>query len=192
LEALELEGGGIYNLARQSVAALLNICSDEVDYGYPGGEEGLIADVNAAYENGTAGEFAEELAALNNSNCPLEGTSATTANLSMETTEKTSEPIITDEPVTEQTLVEEEGFRSYPVPFRETLNIEYQFEYTSDVAIQLFNWHGQLVRTYKDAKASKGKVTILNSDFRVMPNQVYIVKLTTDRDTFVKRVISDK
>jgi hypothetical protein len=28
-------GGGIYNLARQAVAALLNTCSDEVDYPMP-------------------------------------------------------------------------------------------------------------------------------------------------------------
>jgi hypothetical protein len=37
LQALNLGGGGIFNLARQGVAALLNTCSDEVHYSTPYG-----------------------------------------------------------------------------------------------------------------------------------------------------------
>ncbi|CAM4344144.1 T9SS type A sorting domain-containing protein [Gillisia hiemivivida] len=84
------------------------------------------------------------------------------------------------------------SFSAYPVPFRETLNIKYEFDYKSDVSIQFFDMQGRLLSTYKAKKVSKGDVTNLNLDFRTRTSQVYIVKVKTDRDVFTKNIISDK
>ena len=83
-------------------------------------------------------------------------------------------------------------FSAYPVPFRETLNIQYAFDYTSDVNIQFFDLQGRLLRTYEVQDAHQGMITTLNIDFALRASQIYIVKITTDRDVFTKNIISDK
>jgi len=84
-----------------------------------------------------------------------------------------------------------EQFCVYPVPFKETLNIQYNFDYTSDVTIQIFGMRGQLMKTDKEENASKDKVATLSVDF-AGGNQVYIVRVTTNRESFVKQIISQK
>ncbi|HSP84083.1 MAG TPA: T9SS type A sorting domain-containing protein, partial [Gillisia sp.] len=86
----------------------------------------------------------------------------------------------------------ENGFNVAPVPFRESLSVQYDFDYVSDATIQMFDMQGRLLSTQKEAKASKGKITDLNVNFRVWPSQVYVIKVITDRDVFTKKIISDK
>ncbi len=177
LQVLNLGGGGINNLGRQSVAALLNTCSNEVDYTYTSVQE-LAAYVNGAFSSGrgainNAGTYLDE---LNNAGCPLGGTSATTSS---EVESKQTDGVKAD-------------FSAYPVPFRETLNIRYDFDYVSDVTIQFFDMKGQLLRTYHEPKAHKGSVSTFEIDFSMKANQIYILKLITNRDVFVKQIVSDK
>ncbi|MEP6259932.1 MAG: PKD domain-containing protein [Gillisia sp.] len=84
------------------------------------------------------------------------------------------------------------GFNVSPVPFRESLSVQYDFDYVSDATIQMFDMQGRLLSTQKEAKAYKGKITDLNVNFRVWPSQVYVIKVITDRDVFTKKIISDK
>ena len=202
LEVLNLGGGGVYNLGRQSVAALLNTCSDEgvdntndgLDYYYTDVAE-LIAYVNANFGHNQAGAAGTYLDELNNAGCPLGGTSATTAP---------SEGCDTDEanngnngnngkPNKKDGITTSKAdFSAYPVPFKETLNIKYEFDYQSPATIQFFDMRGQLLRTVKEAKAFNGKVTTINIDFSMRANQMYVVKVTTDRETFVKQIISGR
>lgn len=64
LQALNLGGGACNNLARQSVAALLNIC-EGLNYGVAT-IDALKAQVNAAFLNGTCGPLGAQLDAFNN------------------------------------------------------------------------------------------------------------------------------
>jgi hypothetical protein len=50
---------------------------------------------------------------------------------------------------------------------------------------------GKLMKTAKEANASKDKVTTLSTEF-AKGSQVYVVQVKTDRETFIKQVISDK
>ena len=190
-QVLDLGGGGIYNLARQSVAALLNTCSSEVGF-YYSDVNLLIAYVNNAFVSGKnaismAGSY---LDGLNNQYCPLGGTSATT------------EPspgcevvgIFTSEAdaLNKETSVVDNSFSVSPVPFRESLSVKYDFDYVSDAVIQMYDMQGRLLSTQKEANASKGKITNLSINFRTLPSQVYVIKVTTDRDVFTKKIVSDK
>ena len=83
-------------------------------------------------------------------------------------------------------------FSAYPVPFKETLNIQYAFDYTSNVSIQFFDLQGRLLRTYEVQDAQAGIITTLNIDFALRSSQVYILKVITDREVFTKNIISDK
>jgi hypothetical protein len=170
LQALNLGGGGIYNLARQSVAAILNACSSEVAYPAPYGDtpQSVINAVNAAFlAGGTApGTLATALDVLNNTGCPLNGTAATR-------------------------LQHEDGFTIYPVPFRDNLTIHYDFDYKTDVKIEILNILGKVLMTYEGRATSGTKDIVLTPNFVIGNGQVYFVKMTTNRGVTIKKVVSD-
>lgn len=177
LEVLNLGGGGIYNLGRQSVAALLNACSEEVNYELATPAD-VIAYVIANFNNaGTAGSY---LDMLNQRDCPLGGSRATTA------------------PSEDCPAVPSGGGASFdaaagisvsPVPFRDNLNIKYEFDYESAATIQIFDMRGNMVKTFRESNAGLGKVTTISTEF-VRGEQMYVVKVTTDRGTYTKNVVS--
>ncbi|MFV8337531.1 T9SS type A sorting domain-containing protein, partial [Flavobacterium sp. RSP29] len=176
LQALNLGGGGIYNLARQGVAALLNACSNEVDYPAPylNNPQSVINAVNAAYLSGGSapGTLATQLDNLNNSGCPLGGTSATKKEV--------------------DGLGDKAGFDAYPVPFKDQLTIRYNFDYVSDVKIDVLNSQGVSVLSKMDSNSYLNKEVTLNLNSHVDRSEVYIVKVTTNRGSSVKKVISSK
>ena len=175
LEVLNLGGGGVYNLGRQSVASLLNACSPDVQFYYSTTQQ-VIDYVNAAFLAGDyqISQAGSELDMYNQAGCPLGGTSATTA------------PSVGCEPVEQG-----EGFTVSPVPFNDVLNISYAFDYVSDVTIQIFDMRGHLVHTATATDVSSGDMISINTDF-VKGNQMYIVKVITESETFTKSVVSSK
>ena len=179
LEALNLEGGGIYNLARQSVAAVLNTCSSEVSFVYFNTET-LIEDVNAAFASGEAGAFALYLDEQNQAGCPLSGTSATTAPSIGCTNQVESSSIAS-------TI---SGFSVSPVPFTDQLSVQYHFEYTSDVNIQLYSINGQMLQNFKFLNVTAGDISDFNVGSLVTGGQAYILKVDTDRESFSKTIIA--
>ncbi len=201
LQALNSKGGGIYNLARQSVAAILNTCHGDVNYEIYTSSE-LIDYVNANF--GNANKAGSYLDMLNNAGCTLGGSSATTqASPGCESTEvskpgkngKAQEDLAKASPIEGPQLLEESRkpmFDAYPIPFRENLNIGYKFDYTSDVTIQIYNMNGQLLKTYKEKNVNANSISNLNIDFQRRSSAIYIVRMITDREVFVKKIISDK
>ena len=179
LEALNLGGGGIYNLARQSVAALLNTCSSEVGFIYSN-VDNLIADVNSAFTTDTAGSFAMWLDLQNQAGCPLGGTSATTA-ASEECAEESSG-------LSASSAID--GFTVSPVPFSDLVSVQYHFDYRSDVNIELFNMSGSLLQNFKFTGMSAGDVSDLNLGGFITPGQAYIIRVNTDRESFSKTIMS--
>ncbi|TDE26802.1 T9SS type A sorting domain-containing protein, partial [Flavobacterium ranwuense] len=175
LQALNLGGGGIFNLARQGVAALLNTCSDEVDYPAPYSDspQSVIDAVNAAYLAGGSapGKLATQLDILNNSGCPLGGTSATKGG---------------------DGLGDKASFDAYPVPFKDQLTVRYNFDYVSDVKIDVLNSQGVSVLSKMDSNSYLNKEVTLNLNSHVDRSEVYVVKVTTNRGSSVKKVISSK
>jgi hypothetical protein len=193
LEAISAEvktsknNGWFAALARHAVAAYLNASNPDVGYQY--GTAYILSETEKVFETNysnrnAANAAAQELHNLfriaNERVCPLGNSKAQEAALSISPTDNT------------ETSVVEKSFSAYPVPFRETLNIEYDFDYSSSATIQMFDTQGRLLRTYREANAFKGKVTELSIDFRTRASQVYILKVTTDRDVFTKKIISDK
>ncbi|WP_156879230.1 T9SS type A sorting domain-containing protein [Salinimicrobium xinjiangense] len=178
LEVLNLQGGGMYNLGRQSVAALLNACSDDVQYYYSTPQQ-VIDYVNAAFMAGgyEVGQAGDQLDMYNEAGCPLGGSSATTAPSD-------------DCPANGgESFDASAGISVSPVPFKDYLNIRYEFGYESDATIQIFDLRGNLVKIHKESNVGFGKVTTLSTDF-VRGEQMYIVKVTTSKGTYTKNVVS--
>jgi hypothetical protein len=83
-------------------------------------------------------------------------------------------------------------FTAYPVPFKDVLTIRYDFDYTSDVNIEVFNVQGIMVISKTEANAYLNKEITLHLHTYKGQEQIYIVKLTTDRGSSMKKVMSAK
>jgi hypothetical protein len=84
------------------------------------------------------------------------------------------------------------GFTASPVPFKDQLTIKYNFDYVSDVKIEVFNAQGRLVLSKIDTNSYLNKEITLNLKVNKGQEQVYIVKLTTDRGSSTKKVMSSR
>ncbi|MCC8360897.1 T9SS type A sorting domain-containing protein, partial [Salinimicrobium sediminilitoris] len=193
LEVLNLGGGGVYNFGRQSVAALLNACHEGVDYELPSTTD-VIDYVRANVNNvGAAGSY---LDMLNNSDCPLGGSKATKAP--SDGCEDTADSGKGNKGNKDNKGKENNGaqevsnVRTFPNPFKENFNVQYDINYKSNVEVQVFDMRGNHLRTYRDRNVSKGSVSTFNVDFALRGNQMYVLKVKTDRETFVKQIISSR
>ncbi|MBW4360006.1 T9SS type A sorting domain-containing protein [Flavobacterium taihuense] len=87
---------------------------------------------------------------------------------------------------------EEVGFTAYPIPFKDQLTLRYNFDYSSEVLIEVFNVHGLLVLSKKDSNSYLNKEITLNLNSNTTKEQVYIVKLTTNRGSSTQKIISSR
>jgi hypothetical protein len=99
---------------------------------------------------------------------------------------------ISDRIVPTDTTNELAGFDAYPVPFKEVLTIKYNFDYVSDVKIEVFNSTGKSVLSKADTNSYLNKEVALNLKMNRGQEQVYVVKVTTNRGSSVKKVMSSK
>lgn len=81
------------------------------------------------------------------------------------------------------------NFTAYPVPFNKDVNIKYNFKFDTDVTIQVFDTKGLLVLSrvingYKAGSDFTLPLSINGAD------QLYYVRLTTDRGTVTKKIVS--
>jgi hypothetical protein len=90
------------------------------------------------------------------------------------------------------TEIQKEGFDVYPVPFRDMLTVKYNFDYISNVKIEVFNSQGNLVFSKIDTNSYLNKEVALDLKSNAGKQQIYIVKLTTNRGNFMKKIISSK
>jgi hypothetical protein len=90
----------------------------------------------------------------------------------------------------ESKSAETSGFEAYPVPFKDQLTIKYKFDYTSDVKIEVFNLQGVLVFSTTDNNSYLNKEVVLNLAIPREQEQLYVVKLTTDRGSSIKKILS--
>ena len=81
-------------------------------------------------------------------------------------------------------------FTAYPVPFENEVNIKYMFDYDTDVKIEVFDIKGALIRESLNQNYIKDKVFTTKIDLSRTDNQMYFVRLTTDKGTVVKKIIS--
>nr|WP_315232974.1 T9SS type A sorting domain-containing protein [uncultured Flavobacterium sp.] len=82
------------------------------------------------------------------------------------------------------------GFTTYPVPFKDQLTVRYNFDYVSDVKIEVFDSQGISVLSKADANGFLNKEVTLDLKLNRGRDQVYVVKVTTNRGSSIKKVIS--
>ena len=92
----------------------------------------------------------------------------------------------------EQAAARSVDFTASPVPFNNTLNIGYQFDYDTDVTVDVYDMRGSLVSTNTNRKYVAGREGLTSLDVSHLQNAVYLVRVTTNKETLAKKVISAK
>jgi hypothetical protein len=87
------------------------------------------------------------------------------------------------------TIVKEE-FVMYPVPFNEEVFARYNFSYDTSVKVEIFDLKGALIRSYINSNYIKDSEGITRIHLSNTANQFYNVKLTTAKETLVKKIVS--
>ena len=181
LQALNLGGGGIYNLARQGVAALLNTCSGEVAYaGYGDSPLAVIAAVNLAYSTGGSapGILGSQLDVLNNSGCPLGGTNATTATNCTNRTSSFVKPAVSGNKASIEANV-------YPNPFANNFKLAVKTNSVEDIEVKVFDMLGKLIESNLVKTADIDTFEIGNS----YKSGIYNVIVTQGTEVKIQKVI---
>jgi hypothetical protein len=102
-----------------------------------------------------------------------------------------AEPVFTTEARTIETA-DNTGFEVFPVPFDNTLTIRYKFDYVSDVTIELLDGFGNVKLSRIDTNCYYNKEITLYLNLSIAKDQMYYVKLTTAKESVVKKIISSK
>jgi hypothetical protein len=172
LQALNLGGGGIYNLARQGCAALLNACSGEVAYaGYSDSTQAVIDAVNQAYAaGGTApGIMGAQMDFYNNSGCPMGGTRATSATNCVDNAKVSPQMKVV----------------LYPNPTDNNFNLELTTESDNKITVAVYDLIGRSI----DTKEFDPRDSLEIKFGAKYPSGVYNVVVTQGTDVKTLRVI---
>lgn len=106
-------------------------------------------------------------------------------------TKKTTSAIAPVETTTAN-KTETAGFEAYPVPFKDQLTIKYKFDYVSDVKVEVFNALGISILSKTDTNSYLNKEIALDLKLNKGQEQVYVVKLTTNKGSSTKKVMASK
>jgi hypothetical protein len=92
-----------------------------------------------------------------------------------------------DEPTSSSIAV---SFEAYPIPFYSHITIKYSFEYSSPVQIEVYDIKGALLKNFNDANGYMNKEYKIDLSSLGESHQVYILRVTTDRGSEIKKIIS--
>ena len=81
-------------------------------------------------------------------------------------------------------------FQAYPVPFNTNVTVKYNFEFDTDVTVEVYDTKGLLVLSKKAAYRAGGDATM---PLRINgADQMYYVKLITNKGTVTKKILASK
>nr|WP_321235628.1 T9SS type A sorting domain-containing protein [uncultured Psychroserpens sp.] len=81
-------------------------------------------------------------------------------------------------------------FKAYPVPYKDIVNIAYEFDFETNVSIEISDIRGTLIRSVRNSdyvKGSDGKTIIDLSDVK---DQILFVKMITSQGSVIKKIVS--
>ena len=82
------------------------------------------------------------------------------------------------------------NFKAFPVPFDNEITLTYEFDYRTDVTIEIFDTKGLLVLTESNTRYVAGSTGRTKLDLSRTSSQVFYVKLTTNQGSVTKKIVS--
>jgi hypothetical protein len=83
------------------------------------------------------------------------------------------------------------NFLVSPVPFNNEVFVDYSFDYQTDVTIELYDLKGALLKSIVNKNYASGSQSKTKLDLRALSNQMFFVKLITNKGISVKKIISN-
>jgi len=80
--------------------------------------------------------------------------------------------------------------QTYPVPFDDKLNVRYNFEYDTNVKIEVYDMKGVRLHDEVDRNYVKNTSSTTTIDMTKFDNQLFFVKVSTNKDSVIKKVVS--
>ena len=80
-------------------------------------------------------------------------------------------------------------FNAYPVPIVDVLNVQYKYDYKTDVKIQVYDLKGMLISSETDSQYKKGEIRTKQLDLSRVEDQALIIRLITNKEVNSKMVI---
>ncbi len=81
-----------------------------------------------------------------------------------------------------------EAVIAYPVPFKDQLFLQYQFNFETDISISIYDIKGSLIKKISNEAYITNKKTTLPIEIKNSESGLYIIKITTNRGTVTKKV----
>ena len=183
LGAASLGGGNCKALARHGVSALLGAAAFPDDYPF---DAAGVDNFEQLYNlikgslNGTLGypscnSLATTLANINELDGPFCGALSQLPNVRIEEI---------------YSQVESQMFTIYPVPFKDNFTIVYEFDYKTDVLIQVFDARGRLLLNTTDKDVYKGKEMKIDFPLTHQKGEIFFIHIETNKGHFVKNISS--
>ena len=185
------------SLCGPTTTGSIEVCNPIIGYIYKinGANPGITAveNVPVVFSDLAAGSN-PSITATSPASCtsnPASCSSATDTCSAPTPAAKMTEAIIPDKKeINKET--ESAGFTTYPVPFKDQLTVRYNFDYVSDVKIEVFDSQGISVLSKADTNGYLNKEVTLDLKLNRGKEQVYVVKVTTNRGSSVKKIISSR
>jgi hypothetical protein len=80
----------------------------------------------------------------------------------------------------------------YPVPFQDSFTVNYGLDYDSLIKVQIFDIKGALIYQLNDIDTKQNHEIRVEPTFNKGKGEMYIVKVITDREVIIKKVISSQ
>lgn len=97
---------------------------------------------------------------------------------------------------TNETPKDELKINSYPNPFNNSTNISFKLDIMQKLKITIYNSNGELIKTLVNDRFNKGVHNFswdgTNKNYSSVPSGVYFLKLKTEKEFYVKKLIFNK
>ena len=177
LAATNLGGGDCKALARHGVSALLGAAAfpDEYPFAAAGVDnfEQLYTLIRNAFLSGNCGPLATILASINELDGEFCGALSKLPPADIQV-------VFGESPI----------FTVYPVPFKDNFTIMYEFDYKTDVLIQVFDSRGRLLLNTTDKDAYKGKEMKIDFPLSHQKGEIFFIRVETNKEHSIKNISS--
>ncbi|WP_413998938.1 T9SS type A sorting domain-containing protein [Flavobacterium sp. W1B] len=186
------------SLCGSSSTGSIEVCNPVVDYIYKLYLNGVLNTTKSKYVSGPlvfdglAAGSNPSVTATTAGGCISAPTSCSNATATCSQPFAKTTDTVTPKETAKTSETELAGFEAYPVPFKNQFTIRYNFDYVSDVKIEVFNSQGARVLSKVDTNSYLNKEIALDLKMNSGRQQVYVVKLTTNRGSSTKKVISSQ
>ncbi len=81
-------------------------------------------------------------------------------------------------------------FSLFPNPFDREINVKYEYDFDTEVKIEIFDLHGIIVRTYENKNYTKGSIENVKIDLWNALDKFLFVRISSEYGSEVKKIVS--